>query len=154
MSRRPGPDGGVPDDDAAPARPDTPVLVIDGSRFTDFEGFAAEFSRLLAGVSWAGNLDAFDDILGGGFGTPDGGFVLRWEHAESSRRALGHTATAAWLRSMLRTCHPSNRAEVAARLADAGEGRGPTLFDEVVEIIRGHGPGGHRAESGVELELS
>ena len=30
---------------------------------------------------------------------------------------------------------------------------GPTLFDEIVEIIREHGPGGREPEDGVILEL-
>jgi hypothetical protein len=46
--------------------------------FSDFDGFAREFSRLLDG-----------------FGTPDNGWVLRWLNAELSRSALGYEATAA-----------------------------------------------------------
>ena len=66
-----------------------PVLVIDGERFTDVAGFIDEISGLLVDFTWNGSLDAFDDILSGGCGTPDGGFVLRWEHSEESRLALG-----------------------------------------------------------------
>jgi Barstar (barnase inhibitor) len=66
-----------------------PVFVIDGSRFTDFDGFAQEFSTLLTDWTWRGNLNAFEDILRGGFGTPEGGFVLRWLNSERSRDALG-----------------------------------------------------------------
>ena len=57
---------------------DLPVLIIDGACFSDFDGFAREFSRLLRDYTWQGNLDAFNDILGGGFGTPEDGWVLRW----------------------------------------------------------------------------
>jgi hypothetical protein len=42
-----------------------PVLVIDGARFFDFDGFAREFSRLLCDYTWNGNLDAFNDLLRG-----------------------------------------------------------------------------------------
>jgi RNAse (barnase) inhibitor barstar len=70
---------------------DLPVLVIDGARFSSFEGFAREFSRLLRDHTWRGNLDAFNDILRGGFGTPDGGWVLRWVNSDLSRTALGPT---------------------------------------------------------------
>lgn len=130
-----------------------PVVIIDGSLFEDFAGFAVQFSKLLTDYTWHGNLDAFNDILRGGFGTPDGGFVLRWEHSELSRRALGYSATAARLESRLLTCHLTNREHVAARLDAARRGVGLTLFDELVEIIEMHGPGGREAESGVELEL-
>jgi hypothetical protein len=49
---------------------DLPVLVIDGADFSDFDGFAREFSRLLCNYTWRGNLDAFNDILRGGSGRP------------------------------------------------------------------------------------
>lgn len=130
-----------------------PVLLVDGSRFTDFEGFAAEFSALLTDHTWRGNLDALNDILRGGFGTPDGGFILRWKDSGLSRHALSYEATAARLETLLLTCHPSNREGIAARLDDARRGVGLTLFDEVVEIIKIHGPGGQESESGVQLEL-
>lgn len=130
-----------------------PVLVIDGSRFTDFDGFAVEFSRFLTDYTWRGNLDAFNDILRGGFGTPEGGFVLRWISSDLSRVALGYEATVARLESLLETCHPTAREHVAARLADARRGMGPTLFDELVEIIEHHVPGGDEEDDGVRLEL-
>jgi RNAse (barnase) inhibitor barstar len=73
----------------APTFKAKPILVIDGSHFSDFEGFAREFSTLLADWTWHASLDAFNDILRGGFGTPQGGFVLRWLNAGRSRDALG-----------------------------------------------------------------
>ena len=38
---------------------------------------------------WGRNLDAFNDVLRGGFGTPEGGFTLRWKNHATSRRRLG-----------------------------------------------------------------
>ncbi|GGM55453.1 barstar family protein [Dactylosporangium sucinum] len=114
---------------------DLPVLVIDGAEFSDFDGFAREFSKLLAGHTWSGNLDAFNDILRGGFGTPEGRWVLRWRHSERSRAALGYAATIDRLEGLLRTAHPSNRAAIRARIERARLSAGPTLFDELVEII-------------------
>ncbi|GAB3742064.1 hypothetical protein GCM10027598_73460 [Amycolatopsis oliviviridis] len=70
---------------------DLPVLVVDGARFSDFEGFAREFSR--------------------------------------------------------------PRPHIGTRLDNARRGEGPTLFDDIVDIIRDHGPGGTEAEDGVFLEL-
>ncbi|WP_326835987.1 barstar family protein [Amycolatopsis rhabdoformis] len=133
---------------------DLPVLVVDGSRFTDFAGFAREFSKLLDDYEWRGNLDAFNDLLRGGFGTPDGDWILRWRHSDLSRRALGHEATVLRLTGLLRTCHPTNRAAFSARIEAAERGEGPTLFDEIVDVIRSHGPGGREAEDGVHLELA
>ncbi len=130
-----------------------PILVIDGSRFDDLSGFAHEFSSLLDDYTWTDNLDAFNDILRGGFGTPDGGFVLQWRHSERSREALGWEATTAWLARTLERCHPSNRESVRKQLAAARRHTGSTVFDWIVEIIREHGPGGDEAENNVLLQL-
>lgn len=131
-----------------------PILVIDGSRFEDFEGFAHEFSALLDSWRWSGNLDAFNDILRGGFGTPDDGFVLRWLHSERSRQALGWQATEAWLLQTLEKCHPSNRPRLQRELDQARRQEGTTLFDWIVEIIREHGPSGSESDDNVHLELA
>jgi Barstar (barnase inhibitor) len=103
-----------------------PVLVVDEANFSDIDGFAREFSRLLCHYTWHGNLDAFNDILRGGFGTPEDGWALRWLNSELSRAALGQDATIRWLEQILLTCHPSNRANVRTRISDARRGAGPT----------------------------
>lgn len=131
-----------------------PVLVLDGSRFGDLDGFARELSTLLSGYTWRGNLDALNDVLRGGYGTPDGGWVLRWVGSETSRTALGHPETARRLERLLPAVDPSNRAAFTARLDAARRGEGPTLFDEIVAIIREHGPGGRESADGVVLELA
>jgi RNAse (barnase) inhibitor barstar len=130
-----------------------PVLVIDGARFNDFDGFAREFSELLVNYTWRGNLDAFNDLLRGGFGTPENGWVLRWLNSELSRSALGYEAAIQRLERLLPTCHPSQRLTVEGRIRLARRGQGPTLFDEIVEIIREHGSGGSESEDGILLEL-
>jgi RNAse (barnase) inhibitor barstar len=64
--------------------------MIDGRWFWTVGGFFRHFSRrVIPGVFWGHNLDAFNDVLRGGFGTPDGGFTLRWKHHARSRRRLG-----------------------------------------------------------------
>ena len=130
-----------------------PILIIDGSRFGDLPGFAREFSALLDDYTWTDSLDAFNDILRGGFGTPESGFVLRWLHSDRSRVALAWDATIEWLARTLQRCHPSNRAHFSEQLAQAGRHEGSTLFDWLTEIIRDHGPGGRESEDNVHLEL-
>ena len=67
-----------------------PEFIIDGFSFSDREGFAAQFTELvLTNFKWNGNYDAFNDILRGGCGTPDGGFVLRWKNSNESLKRLG-----------------------------------------------------------------
>jgi len=98
-------------------------------------------------------LDALNDILRGGFGTPDEGFTIRVVNATAARRARGYPATIAWLEESTADCHPSNRAHLSALISEARAARGPTLFDMLVEIIRDHGPGGDESEDAVILEL-
>lgn len=128
-----------------------PVLELDGTTFDDFEGFVEAFSELLPGHRCNGSLDAFSDILGGGFDLPDA-FVLRWRHADRSRTALGHPATVLHLEDVLAHCHPTNRPAVQDRLDAARRGEGETLFDVLVAIVREHQPGADPGH-GVELEL-
>ncbi|SRR6266545_188096 len=131
-----------------------PLLIIDGARFNDLEGFYDEVSqRLVPGAAWGRNLDAFNDILRGGFGTPVGEWILRWQNANLSRERLGYDETMRWLRKKLRTCHRDNVERVREDLRQAERREGQTLFDILVEIIRVHGPGGTESEDGVHLEL-
>jgi RNAse (barnase) inhibitor barstar len=130
------------------------VYEIDGARFSSLPEFFDEMSTVLtAGVNWGRNLDAFNDILRGGFGTPDGGFTIRWRNHALSRERLGYAETVQWLREQLRSCHPDNRIRVAQELAEAQANRGSTVFEWLVEIIRDHGPGGRQSEDGVDLIL-
>jgi RNAse (barnase) inhibitor barstar len=130
------------------------VYEIDGVRFTTLEGFYDEFSRvLIPGVFWGHNLNAFNDILRGGFGTPENGFVLRWTNSELSRQRLGFPETVKQLENRLQECHPSAQVYVARELALAQSGIGPTVFDWLVEIIEVHTPGGDESQDNVELIL-
>jgi RNAse (barnase) inhibitor barstar len=127
---------------------------IDGRRFSTLEEFYDEISRvLIPGAEWGHNLDAFNDILRGGFGTPDGGFVLRWVNSDVSREHLSHPEAVRQLERRLQRCHPTNRSAVAHDLERAKRGEGATVFDWLVEIINVHTAGGREQEDGVELVL-
>ena len=131
------------------------VYEIDGRDFATLEEFYDVVSRLLIpGAEWGHNLDAFNDILRGGFGTPDGGFVLRWVNAALSRERLGYPETERQLERRLTRCHPANRESVGEDLERARQGVGATVFDWLVEIIEVHGAGGREQEDGVELVLA
>jgi hypothetical protein len=131
-----------------------PVRAIDGARIEDLDGFYDEISReVIPGATWGRNLHAFNDILRGGFGTPDGGFIFLWKNAARSRRALGYAGTVRWLRGLPKVVHPTNVEERRRQIALALAGEGETLFDLLVGIVRSHGPGGAEAEDGVDLVL-
>jgi RNAse (barnase) inhibitor barstar len=70
------------------------VYEIDGANFKDLEGFFDEISvKLIPGANWGHTIDAFNDILSAGFGTPDEAYVLIWKNHEISKVSLGYEAT-------------------------------------------------------------
>lgn len=128
--------------------------VLDGSKVTSLETFFDQVSdTLIPGAYWGRNLDAFNDILRGGFGTPDEGFILRWTNSEASRACLGYAETVRQLEKRLERCHPTNRDRVRADLSQAQKGKGATVFDWLVEITRCHDTGGEEAADCVRLVL-
>ena len=70
------------------------VFVIDGRHFNDMAGFYDEVERVFTcGLDWKieRSLDAFNDILRGGFGRHEYGspIHIRWLCYEKSLRELG-----------------------------------------------------------------
>ena len=131
-----------------------PAIYIDGEHFSTLDEFFRHFQeQALDGACWGSNLDSFHDVLRGGFGTPEDGFLLIWKNHLLSRSRLGYAETQRVLRRRLTTCHPANDERVQAELALAQQHQGETVFDWLVEIIRMHGPGGSEQEDGVELFL-
>lgn len=121
---------------------------------TSLEAFFDQFIEIaLGGARWGTNLDAFNDVLRGGFGTPEEGFTLRWRDSAVARRLLGYPETVRQLELRLERCHPANRRDVRRALSQARRGVGPTVFDWLIEIISAHGPGGDEAEDNVRLIL-
>jgi len=129
------------------------IYEIDGERFSTLEEFYGETDRVMHLFSWGHNLDAFNDILRGELGTPEGGFTIRWKNHHTSRERLGYPGTIRQLRLRLERCHPANRERVAVYLSDAEQGRDQTVFDWLVGIIRKHGRGGEEEQDRVELLL-
>jgi RNAse (barnase) inhibitor barstar len=90
---------------------------IDGTRFSDLQGFFDQISEhLIPGAEWGRNLDAFNDILRGGFGMPDEGFILVWLNSAESKKRLGYDETQRQLERRLQRSHPTNRNNVAMDL--------------------------------------
>ena len=132
-----------------------PVYEIDGEQIRTLDEFFGVISRvLIPGAEWGHNLDAFNDVLRGGFGTPEDGFVLCWKNSAVSRERLGYPETVRQLEGRLTRCHPSCRQRVAEDLERARQHAGPTVFDWLVEVIEVHCPGGAEQEDGVELVLA
>jgi len=130
-------------------------FVIDGLEISTLEEFFDRFQNaVLDGARWGRNLDAFNDVLRGGFGSPDGGFVLIWKNHSTSKERLGYGETIRQLEIRLTRCHPDNVPSFQIELDAARRGAGPTVYDWLVEILRTHGPEGMESEDGVELLLA
>jgi RNAse (barnase) inhibitor barstar len=112
---------------------DSLIIEIDGQGFSTLDGFFETIWPLLAGEPCKStiNLDAFNDILS----WPETPFTLVWKDSELSQKRLGHSEIARKLEGMLSVCHPSNRESLLQRIEDAKNGRGPTMFDWLVQII-------------------
>src|SRR5262245_50447796 len=109
---------------------------IDGGRFSTLDGFYDEFTRaVIPGIEWGHNLDALNDVLRGGMGTPEGGFDLIWRNSAKSRLDLGHAETVRQLERRLSRCHPSNRAGIESKIEVARQNQGDTVFDWLVEVL-------------------
>ena len=129
------------------------VYEIDGTRFSTLEEFYDEVQRALSLSPWGRNLDAFNDVLRGGFGTPEDGFTIRWKNHTVSKERLGYSETARQLELRLQRCHPANLKSVSNDLEIAKAHHGPTVFDWLVEIFRSHSPGGKEEQDGIKLLL-
>lgn len=123
-------------------------IVIDGEHFSTIEEFYDEMDKLLTkDLDWktGHNLDAFNDLLRGGFGVHKYGQPLDilWIHADKSRNDLGYPATELYLQKILEKCHPSNRNRISEKIAACKNHQGPTLFDQIIEIIKDTDDSGH-----------
>ena len=131
-----------------------PTYEIDGANFTTLEGFYDEIERvLIPSKAWGRNLDAFNDILRGGFKTPDNGFVLRWRNSDQSRARLGFAETVRQLEQRLSAAHKSNRSSIEHEIKQAKSEHGSTVFDWLVKLIKEHGASGEESSDRVELIL-
>lgn len=116
---------------------------IDGGRFSNLNEFYDEVERCLtSGSGWSigRNLDAFDEVLEGGFGVHEVGeqIEISWLNHKRSKLKLGYSETVKYLQDILGKCHPSAKRDVKHELELAKNGKGDTLFDTIVEIIEAH----------------
>lgn len=123
-------------------------IVIDGERFNNIEEFYCEVDRVLTrGLSWetGHNLDAFNDLLCGGFGVHEYGekLEIQWINAKKSKNNLGYKATAEYYRQLMQKCHPDNIEYIKTLLLEAEAQKGETLMDMIVNIILDSDNSGH-----------
>ena len=126
-------------------------FIIDGDNFEDMEGFFSEIDRVFTkNLTWktGHNLDAFNDLLRGGFGIHEYGepILIFWKNFSKSKNDFGYAATVKHYEIILPRCHPSNRSHVKTMLENARRHTGKTLLDMIVEIILNTENSGHDCE--------
>jgi RNAse (barnase) inhibitor barstar len=119
------------------------TFVIDGNRFADIAGFYRELNRLfMAAEDWqlGESLDAFDDLLYGGFGEAAGEstITIRWCRFEKSRIDLGLDATRAYYLKKLQQPHRYQVETARRNLQELESGTGKTYFELLLQIIAEH----------------
>ena len=121
------------------------TYVLDGARIRTLEEFWDILMDAFDGEGrryFGRNLSALADCLDGGPGHPGtDDFVVEWRDHAVSREGLGYPETVRQLELRLTRCHPDNRPAVRADLEAARAGRGPTVFDWLVEIFEDRAPG-------------
>lgn len=110
------------------------MTVINGSHFSNLEGFYEEVSRLfLKDENWkVGTLDGFDDLLYGFQGK------IIWENSQKSKEELGFNLTKEFYETKIRQGKPFNIELIQQKLNELVEGNGQTLFEILTEIIESH----------------
>jgi hypothetical protein len=107
-------------------------------------------SKLTKDLGWktGRNLDAFNDVLRGGFGVYEyeEPITLIWQNSNESKEKLGWDETIKYISAKLKTCHPTNIPSVKDDLHLAQQHIGQTLFELIVDIIKTH--------QHIELDLS
>jgi len=118
-------------------------IIIDGSSIKDIETFYDEINRvLMSDEDWklSCSLDAFSDLLYGGFGAIKNKeqIELIWINSEKSRDALGRQVTKIYYEEKLKPDSPFNKKMFQEKLAALENGTGETYFDIILSIIAEH----------------
>ncbi|WP_326984147.1 ribonuclease inhibitor [Chryseobacterium sp. MYb264] len=110
------------------------MTVINGSHFSNLEGFYEEISELfIKDEGWkVGTLDGFDDIL---YGVNSD---ITWKNSQKSKEDLGFDLTKEFYENKIRQGKPFNVELIQQKLNDLIEGNGQNLFEILIEIIESH----------------
>jgi len=110
------------------------MTVINGSHFSNLEGFYEEVSQLfMKDEDWkVGTLDGFNDIL---YGVKTD---ITWRNSQKSKGDLGLDATKEFYENKIRQGKPFNIKLIQQKLDELIDGNGKTLFEILIEIIETH----------------
>ena len=119
------------------------TIIINGNNFSDLESFYDEIDRVLTkDLDWdtGHNLDAFNDLLRGGFEVHEHEepIKLTWKNISKSKSDLGLETTKKWYERKISENKTENLQFFKDKLKDLTENNGQTLFDIILEIISEH----------------
>lgn len=108
--------------------------LINGGHFSDLEEFYNEVSELFMNdEDWkVGTLDGFDDIL---YRIDSD---ITWKNSQKSKEDLGFDLTKEFYENKIRQGKPFNIELIQQKLDDLTDGKGQTLFEILVEILKSH----------------
>ncbi|MBL7837984.1 barstar family protein [Flavobacterium filum] len=119
------------------------TITINGDNFSDLESFYDEIDRVLTkDLDWqtGHNLDAFNDMLRGGFGVYEYEEPIRliWGNFSKSKSDLGLEATKKWYERKISENKTENQQFFTDKLRQLTENNEQTLLDIILEIISEH----------------
>ncbi len=119
------------------------TITIDGNNIYDIPSFYEEINRIfMSDEDWkiGQSLDAFNDLLYGGFGEIKGNEKIRliWKNFEQNKKSLGPEVTKAYYRNKLNFPSTFNIDFVQEKLAELENGTGKTYVEIILEIIGEH----------------
>jgi RNAse (barnase) inhibitor barstar len=112
-------------------------VIIDGNNFSTLMEFYDEIEKAMAkDLDWniGRNLDAFDDLLSGGFGVHELNEPIEiiWKNSEKSKTDLGIKETVQYLHEKITK---RNSHHFQKNLDEIKAGKGETLFQIITNII-------------------
>jgi RNAse (barnase) inhibitor barstar len=124
------------------------TIIFNADNFDDIETFYNEVDNTLTrNLNWKTdhNLDAFNDLLRGGFGIHEYGepILIEWHNFSKSKIDFGYPATITHYKKILRYCHPTNISYIKEKLTLANKKQGLTLLDIIITIIMDNYDSGH-----------
>ena len=118
-------------------------ILINGENIFDIETFYQEINRVfMHNETWeiGESLDAFNDLLYGGFGEIKGkeSLELIWKNFEENRKSLGLEVTLNFYKAKLKSPEIFNSKFIQEKIEDLHSGNGQTYFEIILEIIAEH----------------
>lgn len=118
-------------------------IIIEGTKITDKASLYEEFNqKLMPNEDWkmGESLDAFNDVLYGGFGEIVGNEAVQiiWKNFEENEKLFGFEFTLNFYQEKLKFPEKFNVTFFEKSINDLKNGIGKTYFEIILEIVADH----------------